>query len=43
MLLCGDLVIDGEQSFGAQELFGNPEQQQFQQPSDPGKYSMDFP
>ena len=43
MLLYGDLVLDGEQPSGAQELFGNPEQQQFQQHSDPGKYNMDFP
>jgi len=41
MLLYGDLVLDGEQPSGAQELFGNPEQQ-FQQHSDPGKYSMDY-
>jgi hypothetical protein len=43
MLLYGDLVLGGEQPFGAPELFGNPEQQQFQQHSEPGKYSMDFP
>ena len=43
MLLYGDLVLDGGQTSGAQELFGNPEQQQFQQHSDPGKYNMDFP